>query len=352
MDKKIVYVLDTDENGIKISNGLHLGDIIKYVQTKQKNIKYISYKETFERTWNKNDFLFVVHSFKTWPAELWQSLLEKVQANISLVVTEFIPDVQILESHFKHSKINKIVICSESISKYFQKNLSIENSKIKYIPLLGEDIKEKTGYNPMSKTAFYPTIVIPGHLDEDKNFETILYSIYLLKLKYPTVLATFILKKNDNVTDDSTLDFLMDTIDSLDLNKNINLLTEYKQPYSKYLEYCDMVIIPSKAKNKLYYSTIVDAIKSLKPIVAPDIVYASDLCKKEAGILLYENELTSEEVAESISENCSIISDNKEIQNILSQQNAAVIQNFDELKVLPQFVNIIRKLKNSNDNAK
>gem|GEM_PF-6190187 len=341
-------------NNQLVSNSLQLERIISHVQTKQKNVKDISYENLMSREWAKNDFVFLVHSFSAWPDDVWEAMLAKIPNNISLVLTEFVEDIELLEKTFNHKKINKIIISVDSAAKFFNKNVKIEKSKIKYIPLLGENFEDKEVVENQVKTVkFYPTIMIPSRLTSDKNYDSILNAIHRLKFKYPRVLAVFLIKINNKDSDIDIIENMNDLIEQLNIKENVNLLVNPIDKYEKYLSYADLVVIPSKSRESLYYSSIVDAIKAYKPIVAPDVMYASDLCKKEAGILLYENELeTPSDVAESIADNCSIISDNREISKILAQQNKEMISYFEENKVLPQYVNIIRKLKNSNDTSK
>ena len=349
MDKKNIYILQTDKNNKIVSHSLHLDRIIKYITSKQKNVSSITYDEVMEKNWSANDFIFLIHSFSAWDDETWKNILNKIPTNISVMLTEHIEDRDFLEKTFGDKKINKLVIACDSIVKYFQKNVKIDKNKIKYIPLLGAKFstKERKPGNNL-ETDYYPQIIVPGRLEKDKNYEALLTAVHRLKFKYPNVLVTFLLKLNNDESDNGIIDKINEIIEKLDIQHNINLLVNPIENYEKYLEYCDMILIPTKSREAMYYPTVIDAIKITKPIVAPDTLYVADLTKKEAGILLYECNLpTIAEIAESIADNCSIIAENKDIKNILIEQNKNIISTFNDSKVLTQYSTIMRKLKNA-----
>lgn len=332
-------------------------------------IKNISIKESMERQWNASDEgILVIHSFKGWPENLWNQLNDNITVPLFTIPTEYTEDENLIRNTFSKKSVSRVIVGSECYQKYFVKALQEDGNKVKLIHSSGSDNlldvakAKQDAINPKIP----PIIVVPGLLDEDKNIESLLMAIGKIRLKYRSALIVFNFKSKDSVDEASEnilLDSLYITAEKLGVDRNVRFYINSSQEYNWYMKIADIVLIPQQTNKDMYSGTLIDAVIAGKAIVAPDTKIAFDLCKKDAGIYLYETnittstkdnegnetiatrKLTSDEMAESIAENCNIIFDNRTIKSIMQEQNVLLGKNYLQSKISQQYLNLIRRFK-------
>ena len=363
---KYLYLIQSDFNNNLVSNAINLEKLFNHLDSKQLVFKTISYTDAILKTWdNAEEGILLVHSFSAWPETLWEDFLSNLKSPLFVIPTEFNTNDK-LKKAFNHKNICKIIVCTEYYQKYFLKTLNFDSSKIKLIYLASSTFDVNKFKSNLNKGENF-VILSPSVMTSDKNYSVLLKVIKKLKLKYRKLIFAFLLKTHPNYTKEQNQEIIShieEIAKSFNLSSNIRILINVPNPYEDYLKISDVIVIPTKDNNKMYSATIIDALMLNKPIVCPDTKFAFDLCKKDAGIYLYPTEkdleikndkgkkntkisvlMTEDEIADCIFENCSTVLDNLEVNSIMQEQNSIISNNYSPSKILPQFINLIRRFK-------
>ena len=367
---KKLYLIQSDANDNIISHGIHIDKLFNKFESKQLNIKTVSFNDALNNTWNGLDEgILLIHSFTAWSKNDWNLFLSNVKIPLFIIPTE-LNDKQELQQTFNNPFISKIIVCTEFFQKYFLKTLEFNSNKVKLIYLPTEDLRPLILYRKpkVKEEIVQPVILCPSLLTSDKNYDVLLKAIKKLKYKYNNVIFALYLKSHPDLSIEEceTLLAQLHTKAQIHgLGPNIRILLNTKYTYEAYLKLADMVVIPIQNNNDLYSGTIIDAIMAHKAIIAPDTKLAYDLCKKDAGIYLYTTvknlepkfdknkvkekkqsvPMTEDEIVNCIVDNCSIILDSPEIKYIMEEQNSLLSNDYLFSKISQQYLNLIRRYK-------
>lgn len=362
---KTLYLVNTDENDNLISNSVHSSEIFSDFKSKQMKVKNISCKEVISKQWEADEGVLLVHSFDAWPARVWDKFNKSLNVPLFVIPTELTSDENLINKTFSKSSVSKIIVGSECYQKMFSKSLVTDSNKVKLIHSFSDDKLLPTNNPSQERSGIIrpPIIVVPTLLDEDKNFESVLLAISKIKIKYRNVLVMLAVKSKpsiDSGKENEIINSIYDMADSFRISNNLRMMINSSYDYKWFLKMADIIVIPQQKNNDMYNGALIDSVVSGKAVVAPDTKVAFDLCKKDAGIYLYETttmtedkedepggprELTNEEISDSIAENCNIIFDNATIKNIMQEQNAILGKNYLQSKISQQYINLIRRYK-------
>ena len=360
---KTLYLVNTDTNGKLISHSVHSNEIFSSFKSKQMQIKNISINELMEKNLdNLEEGIFLIHSFKEWTDSSWNELTNNIKVPLFTVPTEYTDDDELIRKTFSRKSVSRVIVGSECYQKYFIKALQENGNKVKLIHSSGSDsLLEIENLKPtIVNPKIPPIIVVPGLIDDEKNIEPLLMAMSKIRLKHRNTLILFNLKSKDSIdarSEELILDNLCLMSEQLKIRENVRFYINGPQEYQWYMKIADIILIPQQKNQNMYSGTLIDAVIASKAIVAPDTKVAFDLCKKDAGIYLYETntaisaktatirKLNSDEMAESIAENCNIILDNNDLKNIMQEQNALLSKNYLQSKISQQYLNLIRRFK-------
>jgi glycosyltransferase involved in cell wall biosynthesis len=366
---KTLYLVNTDTNGKLISHSVHSDELCSSFKSKQMQIKNISINELMEKNLdNLEEGIFLIHSFKEWTESLWNALTNNIRVPLFTVPTEYTDDYELIRNTFSRKSVSRVIVGSECYQKHFTKALQKNGNKVKLIHSSGSDsLLEIENYQQtIINPKIPPIIVVPGLIDNEKNIESLLMAMSKIHLKHRNAIILFNLKSKDS-TDTKSENLILDNLclmsEQLKIRENVRFYINGPQEYQWYMKIADMILIPQQKNQNMYSGTLIDAVIAGKAIVAPDTKMAFDLCKKDAGIYLYETnatitvkidkklktsvtrKLSLDEMAESIAENCNIILDNSDLKSIMQEQNTLLSKNYLQSKISQQYLNLIRRYK-------
>lgn len=351
---KSIKVVDKDFYNNVICESLHLSELYSQF-AKTTRIENISMDQAINGKWGSpGECLLVAHSFSAWDIQVWKSFLDKNKCQLFVIPTEILND-EIMKETFNHPNISKIILNNEN-SEYRKlfKSYGIENQKIKYISIPSSLHLQKS----LKKPSYKKIIVCPGMLSNNKNYNALLIAAEKITSKHRDSIFVFLLKSPGNL-DTAEVQNIVNKIyqDSLKLrlkSENFVILLDKELPYVSWLNQADIILSQQKSEVHMYDGTIIDGIALSKPVVAGystcSVTFAS---KQDLGVHIYEykndkNKIYSDEkIAYSIFQNCSIILDNSDIAEIMSQQNAEFIPQLDVNNVIQQYFNLVKRSKNA-----
>ena len=250
-------------------------------------------------------------------------------------------DPTLMKLHLDFSLIAKIIVSSEYFQKYLIKTIGINPNKIKLIPLPSAEIPA----NNLAATGLVPNsivrlITVPILMSAKQDITNIIEAFRHLKARYLDLHLDVVIIKDNSEYDRDYINSLGAFIDDSGLKGTASVrVTQNAFDYPRNFVPATIVLLPHDESKQLYSTPLVDAIASHKAIVASQQPYAQDLCKKDAGINLYQ-----EEDLQSLIDSCSIILD---IKSILEEQNRELSVNFQPTKVVQQYLNLFRRYKDN-----
>lgn len=334
---KTLRIVTTNLAGNPISNSSHMISLFEHAKVKQLNVIQENCESAVTNPVKSDEALLLTYQPNAINLGQCLHLLNQAKGPVFIFPTQLGILDEVEETLFQHPAIAKIIVSSEFYQKYFTKNLNIETSKVKLIYLGGQDYFDPN-YRP--KPIQTKVIMTPGLLREGKNYKLLLESIKKLALRYRSLKHILFLKPHpDDQTTNHLMVDLVNDISRLKLNDICNIIMN-REPYSLYLKLPDLILLPPDETNRMYSGALLDGIMAQKAVVTPSSNYSYDLCKKEAGIFLYQPE-----DLQSVVDACSIVLENKEIKEILEQQNGIISKNYSMPKIAQQYLNLVRRFK-------
>lgn len=90
----------------------------------------------------------------------------------------------------------------------------------------------------------------------------------------------------------------------------------------------------------MYLGSLFDGVTAHKPLIIPETNQTKDIIKRDIGALLYQGDSI-----QSIADTCSLLLENKDMINILIEQNSLISPNYLYPAISPQYINLFRRFK-------
>jgi glycosyltransferase involved in cell wall biosynthesis len=333
--KKVLFLNKYGERNVPISHSIHSNLFFNFPKNKNLQICEENVDNLKNIDINNYDYTFLIHKFDVFDDKNFKFLQGKP---LIVFPTQMVDDEKILKKTFNGTNISNIIVGLDYYQKFFNKILNIPLSKIKLINIPCEQYDNSKIYNKSERV-----ILTPGLLRKEKNYISLLKAIINLKKKYRNLLYILSLKTHLQESPENNKE-LLDEIKKFIIENNmksyVKLMLDSPYPYENYLNYTDIILLPKDNSENMYSGVLIDAIVAGKPIVTYEFKHAYHLCKKDAGIYLY-----NDKDEDLIIDDCSTILDNKDIKQILENQNKEMQNVFTNNKISQQYLNLLKRFK-------
>lgn len=279
-------------------NHFEYGNEVKYILS---TASIDEYRLVAEKINERNDIglVCIQHEFGLYGGEYGDYLLAFLLALNKPIITVFhtvLPNPDEKRKKVVQAIIdlsNRIVVLTNNSQEILTNQYNCQKSKINVIPhgthiVLWEQ-KEilKTKYHYSDKIVMSTF----GLISENKNIETVLYSLPEIIAKHPEVIYLVIGKTHPEIIKregEKYCNMLMDIVQKLHLEKNVVFINEYLElkQLLKYLTLSDIYLFTSKDPNQAVSGTFAYAMSCGCAVISTPIPHAVEALKEGNGILL------------------------------------------------------------------
>lgn len=343
-----ITILDKNKNGHFVNHNFNL---IGLENTLNSSNFQVEYENACEKTTKPSKLHLLVHSFNRWDKQEFKTHLDSLQGKAVVIPTQVSENKEMIEV-FQHPNINKILIFSDFLNRYFTKTLGFHADKIKQF-----EISLSLNVTPMYKNTKEKIILVPSLIDGLKNFEFILSAFDKIRRYNRFIYLVFLFQKDPDISDTEFAQLVnsfkakIQDVSKWDLTDHVKVITKSeKYSYIDYLNAAHIILLPTKKVNQIYSNLILDAIDAGKAIIAPEDSFEADpslngegfvfdLCKENAGMILYQPDNL-----QSLIEATILIQDNPPLRKILEEQNVELKNKFRPDVNTQKMTNYLKRL--------
>lgn len=272
------------------------------------------------------------------------SLIKKPIITLFHVIMPF--ESNLKNSQYYHKLLcgySKKVIVMNKVSYNLIQQYNIEMSKVELIPHGTHSIEINCKDSIKRKYNFEKHIILStfGLLAPNKNIETALEAISIIKNKYPNVLYLIIGQTHPTILSyygDGYRDALKQQVELLSLSNNVIFIDKYLEigDLLEYLQMTDIYLFTSSSPTQTVSGTLLYALSSGCPVIKTKIPCAIDLLQNYPDISFNYNNAT--ELANCITE----VYSNNSLQNEMISKGLEITNQTSWLKISEKYDSIFK----------